>query len=118
MAQSDGDGIGGIVGLGHGGKMQKPLGHVLHLMLGGIAVTYHSLLDLHGLVFKDGDARLPNGKQYHTTALRHIDTGGNVLSEKQFFDGNCFGFGLLQKLGHIVIDDFQPPGEFRIGGAW
>ena len=65
MAQCDGDGIGGIVGFRDLFQVQQALGHVLDLVLGGVAVAYHRLLDLHGLVLMDGNPRLLNGEQNH-----------------------------------------------------
>ena len=50
MAQSQSDGIGGVVRLGHFLKTQKPLGHIHHLMLGGIAVAHDGLLHLGGFI--------------------------------------------------------------------
>ena len=51
-----------------------------------IAVSHDSLLDLHGLVLKNGQSRLPDGQQDHTTALSDTDAGGDVLTEKQLFN--------------------------------
>ena len=90
MAQSDGNGICGIVRLWHFLQMQKPFGHILHLMLGSIAIAHHCLLDLHWLVGKYGYACLPDGKEDHTAALSNTDAGGHILTEKQFFNGNGF----------------------------
>ena len=115
MAQGDGDGISRVIRLGHGGKMQQPFGHVLHLMLGGAAVAHNGLLDLHGLIFKEGDAGLPDGKQNDTPALGHIDAGGDVLAEEQFFNGHHIRLGHPEQFGHIVVNHFQAPGKFRVG---
>ena len=115
MAQGDGDGIGGIVRFRHGLQMQEPFGHILHLMLRCIAVAHNGLLDLHGLVLKEGDTSLPDGQQDHPPALGHIDAGGNVLAEEQLFDGNHIGLCHPEKLRHIVVDHFQTPGKVRIG---
>ena len=52
MAQGNGHRVGGIVGLGHRGQVENAFGHIHYLMLAGIAVAHHGLLDLHGLVFK------------------------------------------------------------------
>ena len=46
--------------------------------------------------------------------FRKTDAGGDVLAEEQLFDGNHIGLCYLQKLHHIVIDHFQPPGKIRV----
>ena len=91
MAQCDCDGVRRIVGHGHLQEIQNPAGHVLHLMLGGVAVAHHRLLDLHGLLGIDGQPRLPDGQQDHPPALGDADAGGDILTEKQFFDGHGIG---------------------------
>ena len=95
--------------------MEQPLGHILHLVLGGVAVAHQGLLDLHGLVGIDLQPSLPDGKQNHTPALGHTDAGGDILAEEQLFDGHHIGLCDPQQLYHIVIDDLQPPGKIRIG---
>ena len=45
-----------------------------------------------------------------------VCAGGDVLSEEQLLNGHGIGLGGFQKLLHIVIDDLQPPGKFRVGG--
>ena len=93
--------------------MQQTAGHILDLMLGGVAVAHHGLLDLHGFVLVDGDTGLLDGKQNDTAALGDADAGGDVLTEEQLFNGHCFGLGNLQKLGHVVIDHLQPQRKVR-----
>ena len=113
MAEGDGDGIGGIVRLGHLLQMQKPPGHILHLVLGGVAVAHNRLLHLHGLIGIYLQPRLADGQQDHATALGNANAGGHILPKKQLFDGNCIGLCLLQKLSHILIDDLQPGGKIH-----
>ena len=117
MAQCNGDGVGCIIGFGHSGQVEQPLGHVLNLVLGGVSVAHHGLLDLHGLILEYLHTGLPDGKQYHATALGHADAGGDILTEEQFFDGHHIGLSHLKQLGHVVINHFQPPGKFRVGGC-
>ena len=97
--------------------MQQPLGHILNLVLGGIAVANHCLLHLHGLIFKNRKTCLPDGQQDYAAALSHIDARGNILSEEQFFNGYGIRLRYLQQLHHIVVDDFQPPGKLCIGAS-
>ena len=91
MAQCDGDCIGGVVGLGCGVQVEDAPGHVLDLVLGGVAVANNGLLDLHGLVLVDGHPRLLDGQQDHAPALGHADAGGDVLAEEELFDGHAVG---------------------------
>ena len=115
MTQSNGNGVRRVIRLGHRGQTQQPPGHILNLVLGGVSIAHHCLLDLHGLIFRQGQPRLLDAQQDHPPALGHIDAGGHVLSEKQFLNGHRIGFCHLQKLGHIVVNHFQPPGKRRIG---
>ena len=55
MAQGQGDGVGSIVGFGHLLQTQKTLGHIHHLMLGGVAVAHNGLLHLGGFIGGDID---------------------------------------------------------------
>ena len=48
--------------------------------------------------------------------MRHVDAGGDVVTEKQFFNGHGLRLCYLQQLHHVIVDHFQPPGELRIGG--
>ena len=116
MAQGNCHGVGGIVGLGHGGQIQNPLGHVHDLMLGGVAVANHGLLDLHGFIFINRDARLLDSQKNNPSGLSDLDACGYVVAEEQFFDGHSVGPGQLHELCHIVVDFSKAPIEVRIGG--
>ena len=82
MAQSKGDSVGSIVGFGHLLQSQQPLGHIHHLMLGGIAVTDHRLFYLSGFIGGDLQSCLTDGQQDDTSCLGNTDAGGDVLTEK------------------------------------
>ena len=84
--------------------MENAFRHIHHLMLGGIAVAHHGLLDLHGLVFKNGYIGLLDGQQDDTSGLGHLDAGGHVVAEKQLFNGHRIGLGQRHKLRHVVVD--------------
>ena len=113
MAEGHGDGVGGVVGLGQGIQVQEPAGHVLDLVLGGVAVANHRLLDLHRLVGIHRQPRLTDGQQNDSTALGHTDARGHVLPEEQFFNRHRLRPGDFQQLPHILIDHFQPCGKIR-----
>ena len=117
MAQGDGDGICRVIGLGHGLQMQNSLGHVLHLVLGGVTIAHQGLFDLGGIVGSDFQSGLTNGKQDHTAALGYADTGGDILAEKQLFDGHRIGFCYLQQFTHIFVNDFQSGGKIHARGS-
>ena len=116
MAQGDGYRVGGIVGLGDGTEVEDAFCHIHHLMFGGIAVAYHGLLDLHGFVFKDRDARLLDSQQDHAPGLGYLDAGGHVVAEEQLFDGHRLWLCQLHKLRHIVVDFAQAPEKVRVRG--
>ena len=118
MAQGDGDGVGGVIGLGQLVQPEQALCHVHDLTLGGVAVAHHRLLDLGGLVGGDLQPRLADGQQNHPPALGHADAGGDVLTEKEFLNGHGVGPGGPEELAHILVDHLQPGGKIhaRRGG--
>ena len=115
MTQGDGDRIGGIIGFGGTLQTEQPLGHIHDLMLGGVAVAHHCLLDLHGFVGINLQPCLTDGKENDPPTLGDPDAGGDILTEKQLF--NCYHIRLrnLQKPAHILIDHFQPGGKIHAG---
>ena len=117
MAQGQGDSVGGIVGLGHFRKTQKPLGHIHDLVLGCVAVAHNGLFDLGRFVGSDFQSRLTNGQENDPSCLGNTDAGGDVLTEEQLFDGHHIRLGYLEKLPHVLVDDLESCGEIHTGGG-
>ena len=117
MAQSQGDGVGSIVRLRHLLQSQEPLGHVHHLMLGGITITYDRLFHLSGFIGGNLHTGLPDRQENNASCLGNTDTGGNILTEEQLFNGHHIRLCHLQQLHHVIVNDLQPPGKFRVGGC-
>ena len=60
---------------------------------------------------------LADGQQDDPSCLGNTDTGGNVLTEKQLFNGNHIGLCHFQQLFRILIDDLQPGRKVHAGGG-
>ena len=57
VAERDGDGISGIIGLGHSLQTEDPPGHVLNLVLGGVAVAHNETINFIAKYIKAKYAR-------------------------------------------------------------
>ena len=64
-------------------------------MLGGIAVAYHGLLDLHGLVLIHGHTRLLDCQQNDAPGLSNLNAGCDIVAKEQLFNGHGIGLGLI-----------------------
>ena len=113
VAEGDGHGqrIGGVVGLWDGGQVQQHPGHLLHLFFHGLAVAGDSLLDLHGGVLVDGQARLRRRQQDDAARLGYADDGGLVVLVEQLFDSQRLGPGALDDLFDARVHLVQTPLE-------
>ena len=98
------EGVGGIVGLGDGLEVQHYAGHLLNLLLHGLAVAGDGLLDLHGCVFVDRHAALRRGQQNDAAGLGHADDGGLVVLVVQLFDGEGLGLVALADVEYALIN--------------
>ena len=83
--QSPCRGVGGIVGLGDGLEVQHYAGHLLNLLLHGLAVAGDGLRGLHGCVFVDRHAALRRSQHNDAAGLGHADDGGLVVLVVQLF---------------------------------
>ena len=98
------EGVGGIVGLGDGLEVQHYAGHLLNLLLHGLAVAGDGLLDLHGCVFVDRHAALRRGQQNDAAGLGHANDGGLVVLVVQLFDGEGLGLVTLADVEYALIN--------------
>ena len=83
-------------------------------MLGGIAVAYHGLLDLHGLVLIHGHTRLLDCQQNDAPGLSNLNAGCDIVAKEQLLNGHGIGLGQLHELCHVVVDLPQTPVEVRV----
>ena len=91
--------------------MQQDAGHLLHLLLHGLAVAGHGLFHLHGGVFVDGQPRLCRRQQNDTARLGHADDGGLVVLVEQFLDGQHLRLGPLDDFLDAGVHLVEPPLE-------
>ena len=91
--------------------MQQHAGHFLHLLFHCLAVAGDCLLDLHGGVLVDGQARLRRCQQNDPPRLGHADHGGLVVLVEQLFDGQHLRPGALDHLFDTGVHLIQTPLE-------
>ena len=117
MSVTDGNrqGIGSIVRLGDLLQPQQNAGHLHDLLLDGIAIAHHRLLDLHGGVFIGGHALFPGSQQDHAPGLGHHDTGGLVVGEEELLNGNGIGLIPVDDGADPIVDLFQAQIRIQAG---
>ena len=98
MDNGNGEGVGGVVGLGDGGESEMELDHGLDLGFVGLAVAADGFFDLVGSVFVDGEVVLFGDQEADAAGLGDGDAGGDVLLEKEFFNGHYVGV--------VCVNDF------------
>ena len=108
MADRYCQGVGGI-GLGRLGKVEEGLHHLLDLLLGGLAVADHGLLDLQGRVFEDRQP--PRDAGYHGGApgLTKLQGALDIVGEKDVFHRHG--------IGGVPVDDLRDPPEDLLKAA-
>ena len=79
------------------------------------AITDHGLLDLHGLVLKNGKIHLRCSQEDDASGLSHANASGHIVAKKQLLNGQGFRPGGLQELVHIQVQGFQPFGKLHTG---
>lgn len=94
----DGEGVGGVVGLGDGGESEVEFDHGLDLGLVGLTITADGFFDLVGSVFVDGEVVLFGDQETDAAGLGDGDAGGDVLLEKELFNGHYVGV--------VCVNDF------------
>ena len=91
--------------------MQKPARHVHDLLFLRQTVAHHRLLYLHGGVLVDRHTQLLCRAENDAAPVCHGDAGGDILAEKKLLDGDLVRLELLDKLGEILLDLYQPGGQ-------
>ena len=111
MADSQCQGVSGIVGPWDLLHIEKPLGHQHHLALVRAPVARHRLLDLHGGILKYRHPQLFRRQEDHPTAMGHGDAGGNILTEEKLLHRHLVGMEGADQLLHVVGNLQQPAGQ-------
>lgn len=91
MDDSDGEGVGGVIGLGDGFELEVDADHFLDLWFVGHAVSADSIFNLIWAIFEDGEIVLFCNEKTDAARLGDRDTGSDVLLEKELFDSHDVG---------------------------
>ena len=111
----DGEGVGGVVGLGDGVETEVKLDHGLDLGLVGLAVAADGFFDLVGGVFVDGETVLLRDEEADAAGFGDGDAGGNVLFEEEFFDGYDVGMVGGDNFVKGVVNVLEAVGKRSVG---
>ena len=104
MANGNGQCVGGIVRLWDRLQLQQTARHIHHLFFLRKPIAYYRLLYLHGRIFVDGQMHFFRCTQDHTPGMSHCNAGGDIFTEKQFFNGHLIRPELLDQLLQIAFD--------------
>ncbi len=78
-------GICCVISQGTAGKIVYLIYHIAYLLLGGVAITHHSFLDLPGAVFTDGDIALCQGQENNTPGMAKGENTPDMFVKKHAF---------------------------------
>lgn len=108
VADSDGEGVGGVGRLRRFVEVEEAGDHELHLLLGRQAVADDGALDGEWRVLGDGEAGAGCSEQGDTAHLAELERALGVGGEEYFFDGDDLGLPELQELAEFGVDLQQP----------
>lgn len=111
----DGEGVGGVVGLGDGVETEVKLDHGLDLGLVGLAVAADGFFDLVGGVFVDRETVLLRDEEADAAGFGDGDAGGDVLFEEEFFDGHDVGMVGGDNFVKGVVNVLEAVGKRSVG---
>ena len=117
VANGDSQGVGGIVGLWHFGKVQQSARHFHYLRLLSLAVARDRGFDLKRRVLKNRDFQLLRREQRHASRLSHLYRGLLVGLEKEPLNRERVGTAAAQNRIQLVLDILEPRVEvgMRLG---
>ncbi len=87
MADGHGEGVGGIF-LGDLRQVEQYLDHLLHLLLGSLAVADHRLFYLQGGVFEDIETGIDAGNDGGAAGLAELEGTLDIVGEEDVFHGH------------------------------
>ena len=115
MADSHGQGVGGVqrpVGLA---DVEQALDHKGHLLLFRPACAHQGLFDQGRLVVADSQAIRRAGRHGHASGLAQLEGAGRVFGGKDLFNGRFVGLAAPEHLGQLMVNARQPRGKFLSG---
>ena len=82
VADGNGQGVSGVIGMRNGRQAQNQPDHLLNLGFVGFPIAHHGLFDLRRGVFRNRDISLRRGQQDRSSGLSNRHGRRHVLSEK------------------------------------
>ncbi len=110
MAQCDRNCVRSVIRFGNSLQMQQSAHHIHDLALFRLAVSYNSLLDLHGRVLRNVQPGLISGQQHHAAAMGDRDTGRDIIGKEQLLHRHFLGRKGGDQFLHIRINSLQTAG--------
>jgi len=104
VADGDGEGVGGVGGLGRFGEVEQAGDHELDLFLLREAVADDGGLDGERGVLGDGEVLIGGGQQGHAAHLAELEGALGVGAEKNLFDGDHVGAVGFEKRSELCVD--------------
>jgi len=81
--------------------------HIGDLLLAGLPIADHSLLDLKRAVFIDWKPGIDSGQYGGASSLPQAQGALGVLCKKDIFDGQAFRPAFLDNAGELLVDELQ-----------
>lgn len=107
MTNGDGEGVGGVTGLGEFVQVQKGAHHHLHLLFVSVAIAGDAGLHFAGRIGIDGDAVLLGREEDDTADFGEAQSGAHVQGGENGFDGHGGGLKLFDQLAKQGMDVLQ-----------
>jgi hypothetical protein len=110
VAESDGEGIGGVGRFGDARHREKGANHDLHLSLVGVAVACDGSFDFARGVAVDGKVVLGGGEKDDTADLGEAESGADVECAKDGFNGDNRGGKFGNQRAEALVNVLQASG--------
>ena len=107
VADRDGEGVGGVVGLRRSRQAEQGADHSLNLLLGRRAASADRHLHRLWGVVEARHAALARGQQDHAPGLTNGDSRAHVLAEVDVLEGDRHRLVPGQKLGERLMDAYE-----------
>jgi len=110
VADGDGEGVGGVGGLGSFVEVEEAGDHELHLLLGGEAVANNGALDGEGGIFGNLQAAVGSGQHGDAADLAELERALRIGGEKDLFDGDNLRLPEIEQRRELGVDLQQANG--------
>jgi len=113
MAESDGEGVSRVGGLGRFVHLQQRANHDLHLAFVGVTVTGDTGFDLAGGIAVDSNAALGGSQKNDAANFRETESSTHIQRGEDGFDGEGVGSEFIEQLAEETVDVLEDgAGEF------